>query len=408
MAVYSHDAEADVWDCELSDDDESSLFSSLPPKQPQRNVVPAISTAPAPAQAAAPEASDSLANGTPSAGTELQQSGATASSTSSQTDLLVASGNTKQRRLKLTKGDQISWKFRETSGHRVDFSVFFVRVGMGPGDEVKVKPLSRCDADTGAYVAKGTGELVLMFDNQFSWWTDKLLDFEVTRVRTKDGESGSPSGAGGQAGLHVGAAGVSVRPAAADGKAAEAEAGGAKSEPQGTPRNGESDQTRAAQAASGKRDETQAEKAKRLWEAEAEEARARWRQQEADSSDDDNEEGEEEERDAQDHNDHEEDQGTDEDENDAEEQEQEGKEPLRDKAWALTMIEKGKATETAGDQAAAVGLFESASAALDALGESRPKLVARIERLRKQLAEAEAVKSADRDDPAEFQYAAQI
>ena len=51
MAVYSHDAEADVWDCELSDDDESSLFSSLPPKQPQRNVVPAISTAPAPAQA---------------------------------------------------------------------------------------------------------------------------------------------------------------------------------------------------------------------------------------------------------------------------------------------------------------------------------------------------------------------
>ena len=402
MAVYAHDAEADVWDCELSDDDESSLFSALParlPKKMQGSVPAAANTAVATqAHAATSAVGGSLPNGTE----PTEQCGA--SSTTSQTELLVASGNTKQRRLKLTKGDQISWKFRETSGHRVDFSVFFVRVGMGPGDEIKIKPLSRCDEDTGSYVAKGSGELVLMFDNQFSWWTDKLIDFAVTRLRLADGEGGSPSGAGGHAGLHVGAAGGATD----GGNTAQAEAGDANSEPQNTLPDGEVDADQAQQAGAEKRHETPAEKAKRLWEAEAEAARARWRQQEAESTDDDSEEGEEEDEvddgddddDDGDESDQEEDQstdteetepGTDEDEKgerQQRQQEEQSEEPRRDKAWALAAIEKGKGAEAAGHQAAAVELFESAIAALDALGEPRPKLVTRVERLRRQLAEA--------------------
>lgn len=404
MALYAHDAEADVWDCELSDDDESSLFSALParlPKQIPGGVPAPANTAVAKQTHAATSAvGESLANGTEPA----EQCGA--SSTTLQTELLVASGNTKQRRLKLTKGDQISWKFRETDGHRVDFSVFFVRVGMSPGDEVKIKPLSRCDEDTGTYVAKGSGELVLMFDNQFSWWTDKLIDFEVTRLRPTDGDGVSPSGAGGHAGLHVEAAAGAARPAVAF-NTAQAEASDANSKPQNTLPNGDVGTAQVRQAEPAKRGETAAEKAKRLWEAEAEDARARWRQQEAESTDDDSEETEEEDDvdDGDDvdgdESDQEEEQSTDTDETEPgtdgdakagerqqHQQAEQSQEPLRDKAWALAMIEKGKGAEDVGHQAAAVELFESAIAALDALGEPRPKLVTRVERLRQQLAEA--------------------
>lgn len=417
MAVYAHDAEADVWDCELSDDDESSLFSALPKQVQALPPLAANAAGPAPAHDEAPRGGDSAANAVVAPGTgSTQQHSAMASNTSSLSEILVASGNTKQRRLKLTKGDQISWKFRETSSHRVDFSVFFVRVGMGPGDEIEVKPSSRCDGDTGTYVAKGSGELVLMFDNQFSWWTDKLVEFEVTRLKPEGSDSGSPSGAGEHAGLHASAKSISTLPSTIAEEEARVEARGAASEPQKTLPGGDKEDENAL-AASTEREESQAGRAKRLWEAEAEEARARWREQDGETEDDASNQGtEEDEVEASDLEENDDaDQETDRDEDSAAANEdkkgsevQIGEEPVRDKTWALGLIEKGKKAEAADDQAAAVQLFQSALEALDALGESRPKLEARIERLQKQLGEAPSVSSTERGDNAGFQYAAQI
>jgi hypothetical protein len=424
MAVYAHDVEDDVWDCELSDDDETSLFTALPPKLPPPKLPQAAPAAPAAASTAAPApappaassprasspASDSATSGGAGVGATEPGEAGSAGANSSRTELLVASGNTKQRRLKLIKGDQIGWNFREASGHRVDFSVFFVRVGMGPGEEIKVTPLSRCEAHAGTYVAKGSGELVLMFDNQFSWWTDKMVKFEVTRLRAEGADSASPPKAGGDDGIHVGAAGVRAHSggqeqdsSASSSGAENVEAGAAATE---QPTASETPQ----QDASGSED-SRAAKAKRQWEAEAAEARARWQEQaKAESADE-----QEEDDDDSDDDDDDEQESSDRGEPDQGEEGSaqgglDGQEPPRDRASALRMIEEGKAAEAAGDQATAVELFETALTALVALGESRPKLVARIEGLRKRLEAAAGVK-AEGDgsgEPDGFQYAAQI
>ena len=199
-ASYENNPDDDIWDSDLSEDDEASLFSSAAPSAAKPKRAAQSPSPPPPAAGAAQSATTEPAAGTePGAGGSSPASSGSSGSSgghSSSEEILVGSGNTKQRRLRLVKADQIGWTFREQEGHGIDFAVFFVQTGMGPGDEIKVTPLQRCASHAGTYVAKGAGELVMMFDNAFSWWTDKLVKFEVTRLRL-----GQDAGQAGNAGV---------------------------------------------------------------------------------------------------------------------------------------------------------------------------------------------------------------
>ena len=194
-ASYENNPDDDIWDSDLSEDDEASLFSSAAPAAKPKRAAQSPSPSPPPAGAAQSAATEPAAGTEPGAGDSSPASSGSSGVHSSSEEILVGSGNTKQRRLRLVKADQIGWTFREQEGHGIDFAVFFVQTGMGPGDEIKVTPLQRCASHAGTYVAKGAGELVLMFDNAFSWWTDKVVKFEVTRLRLEQ-DAGQAGNAG--------------------------------------------------------------------------------------------------------------------------------------------------------------------------------------------------------------------
>ena len=355
--------------------------------------------------------------------------------------------------LKGDHGDQIGWNFRETTGHRIDFSVFFVRVGMGPGDEVKVSPLSRCGAHAGTYIAKGEGELVLMFDNQFSWWTEKVVNFEVTRLRGDSGvdsADSTPKAGSSDGGGFIAAAGT---PAAVAPEEAAAQTPPAAATAGATP-GVEEEANPAAEATPGKAAAgSKASEAQDRWKVEAAETRLRW-QQEAEGGQESDSESEAEEEDAagdgrsyptdwsglcnalceefpdasrgdvigaMGRNDHIGKLAAAElhiqyafgsISRDAQllelkalptnNEKEESGEPLLDKPAVLALIEEGKMAEAGGELSAAVRLFVRALGGLEALGESRPKLRVRTEILRKQL------ESAGGPGEEQYQYAAQI
>lgn len=96
-------------------------------------------------------------------------------------ELLVASGNTSQRRCVLNPGDYLEWKFRELDEHGIETAVYFVRKGANKGDEVSVRAMLRRKIDAQSFTATEAGELVFMFDNTFSWWTDKRISLEIKK-----------------------------------------------------------------------------------------------------------------------------------------------------------------------------------------------------------------------------------
>jgi hypothetical protein len=107
----------------------------------------------------------------------------------SRLTVVVNSGNTKQRRLRVGDGDRIRWRFKESSGHVVGVQAFFVRSGMAPGDEVEIVPaLTSSIADrkwqyvSPIFETNTMGEVVLIFSNADSWFTDKTVELEITRL----------------------------------------------------------------------------------------------------------------------------------------------------------------------------------------------------------------------------------
>lgn len=96
-------------------------------------------------------------------------------------EFFVTSGNTSQRRCALKMGDYAEWNFREMSEHGVDAAVYFVRQGATKGDEVEVRAMLRRKIDAQSFTATEAGELVFMFDNTFSWWTDKQISLEIRK-----------------------------------------------------------------------------------------------------------------------------------------------------------------------------------------------------------------------------------
>ena len=95
--------------------------------------------------------------------------------------MFVTSGNTNQRRCAVKAGDYLEWNFRELSEHSVDTAVYFVREGAKKGDEVAVRGMLRRKIDAQSFTATEAGELVFMFDNTFSWWTNKHISLEIKK-----------------------------------------------------------------------------------------------------------------------------------------------------------------------------------------------------------------------------------
>ena len=93
----------------------------------------------------------------------------------------MASGNTSQRRCALNRGDYLEWKFRELDEHGIDTAVYFVRKGATKGDEISVRAMLRRKIDAQSFTATEAGELVFMFDNTFSWWTDKRISLDIKK-----------------------------------------------------------------------------------------------------------------------------------------------------------------------------------------------------------------------------------
>ncbi len=92
-------------------------------------------------------------------------------SDSTRAEVAVPSGTVKQQRVAVAAGDQVGWHVAERDGHSIDFSAMFVR-----GETVLgVVEETRCASHSGQHVCEQSGELVLVFDNVFSWWTDKAV-----------------------------------------------------------------------------------------------------------------------------------------------------------------------------------------------------------------------------------------
>ena len=138
-------------------------------------------------------------------------------------DVHVTSGNTSQRRLALTAGDYGEWNWRERDEHSIDFAVYFVKAGGTKGDEAEVRAMLRRKIDAQSYTASEVGNLVFMFDNVFSWWTDKHISLEIKRVRREDRSPQLPAAAAAPAPAAAAAPAAVPAPAPAVAPAAAAE-----------------------------------------------------------------------------------------------------------------------------------------------------------------------------------------
>ena len=111
-ASYENNPDDDIWDSDLSEDDEASLFSSAAPSAAKPRAAQSPSPSPPPAGAAQSAATEPAAGTEPGAGDSSPASSGSSGSSgghSSSEEILVGSGNTKQRRLRLVKADQIGW-----------------------------------------------------------------------------------------------------------------------------------------------------------------------------------------------------------------------------------------------------------------------------------------------------------
>ena len=97
--------------------------------------------------------------------------------------LRVESTNTKQWRQKVRAGNILRWLFSEASELTVGLRVVFVAQGVTEvGSEREIVPLQRAASYEGTLIAECDGEFVFLFDNVFSWWTNKDVTLRIEHV----------------------------------------------------------------------------------------------------------------------------------------------------------------------------------------------------------------------------------
>ena len=80
---------------------------------------------------------------------------------------------TTEQRIPVTVGDMVAWSVSETSGRTIDFSAQLEAVDKPPETVV---PSAREASHRGVYTSWSDGELVLQFDNSFSWVRHKEVE----------------------------------------------------------------------------------------------------------------------------------------------------------------------------------------------------------------------------------------
>jgi hypothetical protein len=82
------------------------------------------------------------------------------------------------------KGATFTWFFQTDGGqgYDIDFSVAIYDLANPNKPPIMAKPVSRCSSSKGSYESPGAMKLVFVWDNNFSYFSNKTIHYSVSVV----------------------------------------------------------------------------------------------------------------------------------------------------------------------------------------------------------------------------------
>jgi len=99
-------------------------------------------------------------------------------------DVQVVKNDFKQELTCDEKGGTFTWFFQTDggAGYDVDFSVAIYDLAQPNKPPIMAKPVSRCCQSKGSYESPGAAKLIFLWDNKFSYFTNKTIHYTVSVV----------------------------------------------------------------------------------------------------------------------------------------------------------------------------------------------------------------------------------